>query len=139
MVSKNSEPTNSLYGKIESEALSHFSFLNLKQFNYIKNRNNSILDLILSNSSYITVSCEISTLVQIDYLYHPALLIKYPICEIIKPLDFNYTVYDYVNCDYNVIRASLANINWDLLFYGLNINEAITIFYYNVFNIIDSY
>lgn len=137
--SLHSEPTISLYGKIESEALSNFSFLNLKQFNYIKNRNNSILDLILSNSSYITVSCEISTLVPTDYLYHPALLIKFPICEIIKPLDFNYTVYDYINCGYNVIRASLANINWDILFNGLNINEAITISYYNVFNIIDSY
>lgn len=38
------EPTISLYGKIESDALANFSFLNLKQLNTIKNRKNSILD-----------------------------------------------------------------------------------------------
>lgn len=52
---------------------------------------------------------------------------------------FNYTVYDYVNYNYNVIRASLTNIKWNLVFNGLNINDVINIFYYNVVNIIDSY
>lgn len=39
-------------------------------FNTIKNRKNSILDLILSNSSDNDVSCEPSTLFSIDSLYH---------------------------------------------------------------------
>jgi len=38
------EPTISLYGKIESDGLANFSFLNLMQFNTIKNRKNYILD-----------------------------------------------------------------------------------------------
>lgn len=62
------------------------------------------------------MSCELLTLVPIDYFYHLALLIKGPTFEIIKPLYFNFTVYDYVNSDYNIIRSSLTNINWDLVF-----------------------
>lgn len=38
------------YGNIESDALPNFSYLNLKQFNTIKNNKDSILDLILSNA-----------------------------------------------------------------------------------------
>lgn len=43
------------FGKIESDALAKFFYHNLKQFNIIKNRKNSILDLILFNSDGIYV------------------------------------------------------------------------------------
>jgi len=73
------------------------------------------------------------TLVPIDYLYYPALLISIPIFENNEPLYYNDTVYDDVNCDYNIIRSSLANINWDLVVNGLHINDAVNVFYCNVF------
>jgi len=56
-----------------NNAIANFSYLNLKQFNPIKNHNNSILDLILSNALNVEVECERNALVPIDYLYHPAL------------------------------------------------------------------
>lgn len=126
------------FGKLEADALANFSYLNLKQFNTIKNHKNSILDLVLSNSADVCVAREQSTLVPIDYLYHPALLISTPIYENNEPLYYNESKYDYVNCDYNIIRSSLANVNWDLVFKDLHINEAVNIFYYNVFKTINS-
>lgn len=40
------------------------------------------------------------------------LLIKFSIFVNIKPLYLNNIVYDYVNCDYNIIRKSLSNIKF---------------------------
>lgn len=52
---------------------------------------------------------------------------------------YNDTVYDNVNCDYNIIRSLLAIINWEVVFKGLHINDAVNVFYYYVFIIIDTY
>jgi hypothetical protein len=52
---------------------------------------------------------------------------------------YNDTVYNYVNCDYNSKSSSLANINRNLVFNGLHINDAVNVFYCNVFKIIDRY
>jgi len=120
-------------------ALANFSYLNLKQFKSIKNRKNSILDLILSNALSVEVECELDALVPIDYLYHPALLINMEIKFNIPPLYFNESVYDYLNCDYNIIRSSLASVNWHCVFNNLQINDAINAFYSIIFEIIDSY
>jgi len=123
-----SDEVVSRFSKIEADALANYSYLNLKQFNTVKNHKNSILDLILSNSADVCVSREQSTLIPIDYLYHPALLISIPIFDNNEPLQYNDTVYDYVNCNYNIIRSSLAIINWDIVFKGLHINDAVTMF-----------
>jgi hypothetical protein len=71
-------------------------------------------------------------------LYHPALLIKFKINFNIKPLDFNETIYDYLNCDYNIIRSSLASTNWDRVFHNLQINDVVHVFYDIIFEIIDT-
>lgn len=83
-----SDEVVSHFGKIEADALANFSYLNLKQFNTVKNHKNSILDLVLSNSADVCVSREQSTLVPIDYSYHPALLISIPIFENNEPLHY---------------------------------------------------
>lgn len=70
------------YSNLETNILTNCSHLNLQQFNIIKNRNNSILDLILSNSTNILVLCETDTLLPIDLItYHLALLITFHITE----------------------------------------------------------
>jgi len=55
-------PHSLKYTNLETNVLANFSYLNLQQFNIIKNRKNSILDLILSNSTDVLVSCETDTL-----------------------------------------------------------------------------
>lgn len=66
-------PHLSQFNKLSGTTLANFSYLNLKQFNLVKN-NNSILDLILSNYNNIEVYKEQFSLLPIDYLYHPALV-----------------------------------------------------------------
>jgi len=85
------------------------------------------------------VDCEQYALVPIDFLYHPALLIKFKINYNIKPLHFNETTYDYLSCDYNIIRSSLASTNWDCVFNNLLINDAVHVFYDIIFEIIDTH
>jgi len=82
------------FGKIEADKLA-----NLKQFNTVKKPQKLNFRL---NSADVCVSHEQSTLVTIDYLYHLALLMSIPIFEYNEPLHYNNTVYDYVNCDYNI-------------------------------------
>jgi len=36
-------------------------------------------------------------------------------------MHYTDTIYDYVNCDYNIIKSSLAIINWDIVFKSLHI------------------
>lgn len=55
-------PFSLRFTNLKINVLANFSYLNLQQFNIIKNRKNSILDLILSNSTDILVSCETDTL-----------------------------------------------------------------------------
>jgi hypothetical protein len=50
-------------------------------------------------------------------------------------LHFNETVYDYLNCDYNIIRSSLASTNWDHVFHNLQINDAVHVFYDIIFEL----
>jgi len=70
-------PDSRNFSNLETIILANFSYLNLQQFNVTKNRRNSILDLILSNSPNILVSCEAETLLPIYYLYHPALVVSF--------------------------------------------------------------
>jgi len=70
------------YSNLETNVLANSSQLNLQQFNIIKNRNNSILNLILSNSTNILILCETDTLLPINLMmYHLALLITFYITE----------------------------------------------------------
>lgn len=67
---------------LETNVLTNCSHLNLQKFNIIKNRNNSILNLILSNSTNILVLCVTDMLLPIDLMtYHLALLITFHITE----------------------------------------------------------
>lgn len=54
-------------------------------------------------------------------------------------MHFNETRYDYLNCDYNIIRSFLASTNWDRVFHNLQINDAVHVFYDIIFEIIDTH
>jgi len=85
------------------------------------------------------VEYELYEFVPIDYLYHPALIIKFQINFNIQPLHFNESMYDYLNCDYNIIRSSIATINFDRVFHNLQIYDAVKMFYDIIYEIIDSH
>lgn len=70
-------------------------------------------------------------------MYHPALLVTYPIIVNCVPLLCNEFIYDFSQCNYNVIRSQLASIDWPVIFKDQCINSAVTNFYINIFKIID--
>lgn len=58
------------FNSLESEVLANFSYLNLKQFNLINNRQGSFLDLIFSNFVNLNVYLETCALLSLDYSFH---------------------------------------------------------------------
>jgi len=70
-------------------------------------------------------------------MYHRALTITFPTNVNLESLSYNEIVYDFFNCNYNVIRSSLAIIDWSQVFDKLCINNAVDTFYKIIFRIID--
>jgi len=48
-------------------------------------------------------------------------------------------MYDFISYDYNRIRSNLALLDWNGIFNGLDINDAVNTFYENVYKIINNY
>ncbi|XP_025419025.1 uncharacterized protein LOC112689501 [Sipha flava] len=71
-------PNVSQFNNLIANNLANFSYLNLNQFNLVKNRSDSILDLVLSNAHNLVVRNEPFSLLPIDYMYHPALTVTLP-------------------------------------------------------------
>jgi hypothetical protein len=130
-------PVSASVGSLESNVLARLSFQNLIQFNLIYNRSGSLLDLVLSNMFNINIANENSTLLPLDSIYHPALTIELPILSF-KYLDYSEQMYDFINCDYNRIRSNLALLDWNGIFNGLDINDAVNAFYENIYKIINT-
>jgi hypothetical protein len=121
----------------KSNILSCLSRSNLMQYNLIYNRVCSLLDLVFSNVHNINVSSTIYSLVPLDYNYHPALNISLPV-ESVEYIDYKEQIYDFRHCDYNYIRTLIATVDWNSTFNNLCINNAVDIFYSNIYKIIDS-
>lgn len=138
VVENNIVPNSFKYSNLETNVLANISFLNLQQFNTIINRKNGILDLILSNSTNILVLCETDPFLPIDYMYHPTLLVTFPIIVYVKPLQCNELINDFSLCSYNVIKSELASIDWPVVFNDLCINRAVNNFYTIIFKIVDN-
>lgn len=70
-------------------------------------------------------------------MYHPALLITFPINENFIPLQYNEFKYDFSVCNFNVIKSQIASIDWPIVFKNQCINNAVSRFYNIIFEIID--
>lgn len=69
-------------------------------------------------------------------MYHSVLLIKLPDL-VFTFLEYKEQIYDFINCDYYRIRSSIASIDWNVLLKCLNFNDAVNVFYENIFKTID--
>lgn len=94
------------------------------------------MDLVFSNVNNVNVFQVTCPRVPLDCIYHPTLLIKLSVL-FLEFLDYKEQIYDFKNCDYNIIRSNIASIDWNGLLKCLNINEAVSIFYKNIFKIIN--
>jgi hypothetical protein len=114
-------PTYLNLNQLSVDFLSKISFLNLSQFNTALNKNNTILNLVLSNIDNITVSKFTTPLVPCD-VHHPSLLIIIPL-NTYKPIDYNLFTYNFYSCNYSDIIKCSCSINWVEIFSNLNVNE----------------
>lgn len=117
--------TNNI-GKVFLEFLSSND---LYQYNAIENKQNRILDLVISNLIYpikVTRSCDVISKVD-DF--HPPLQIAIHL-NLPKPLTNKKTmIYKFKNADYHKIRKRLEEINWNIVLKSDTIDTAVDNFY----------
>ena len=103
------------------------NLLNLTQFNGVVNRNNNILDLVLSNTKFeTTVHHEQFPLVRED-LHHPALSIN-TFIEFPDPIPFPSATnvrYNFRKADYIKLYSDLLNADWSFLDAHNDVNVAL--------------
>lgn len=135
-INNNVIPNLSNVNNYNSNILNSLSYTNLIQHNLVYNRAGSMLDLVFSNINNVSVSSVVYPLVPLDRMYHPALLTKISVL-LSKPLNYKEQIYDFTHCDYFFIRSHIVSIDWNAIFKNLNINDAVSVFYENIFRIID--
>ncbi|KAF0748723.1 Reverse transcriptase domain-containing protein [Aphis craccivora] len=123
--------------QIDSYFVSMLSHYNFNQFNLLRNHNNVILDLALSNT-HITVSNDPDPLLPID-THHPALNTSLNCDHYDTLTTVNDLIYDFNYCDYvkivKFIGDSLSAINLK----SYKINEALDRLYYILYEAINNF
>jgi hypothetical protein len=113
-----------------SNILIDFMHLNkLKQFNFIHNNMDRILDLVMSTAASCNVSQNVSPLINIDP-FHPSLDVVITFASAPR-LSYNNvnTRPNFYKAKYDLIRADLSNCLWDDIFYGLtDVNDMLNAF-----------
>lgn len=108
------------------------------QHDLIYNRSGSLLDLVFPNAYNVDVKSEICPLLLLDSMYHPALKIELAI-SLVECLSHCEQFYDFINFNYDSIRSSIALLDWNVIFNGLDINDAVNVFYDYIFIIINNF
>lgn len=121
------------------QALSGFiDFTALNQFNTIPNSKGRHLDLILGSCECVVTSC-IEPLLPLDALYHPALNVTVRLNRP-RPLPPSArSVRSFRTADYEVINATINELDWYDLLDCTDINKAVTVFYDTINEIINKH
>lgn len=113
------------------------SFCDLNQFNYITNKNDRILDLVLSNMECISV-CRATQLTRLDE-HHPSFTIEVHDfrhqTEHVKPNN-NIKRPNFRKCNFDKIKVELQSKDWTSVLDTEDINTAVQNFYNELNNII---
>ena len=105
--------------------------LELLQFNQVYNYKENILDVVFSNLNIEVTEC-IDPLLKIDKP-HPPLDISIN-CNYNLSLRFSEFIYDFKNCNYDLINIELNNINWSNLFNNVNCADTLLDIFYKKLN-----
>jgi hypothetical protein len=113
-------------------------FMNIEQYNYIGNKNDSIFDLVLSDLNCDVERCDFPLVPEDGY--HPSLLVNIPTVVEETNLSVKHTAkYNYRKANFDHINSKLATIDWNDLLNGKNTNDAVSTFYDVLFSVIDTY
>ena len=128
--------SNSGIHNLLSDFLELYDF---KQFNYIKNINDKILDLVVCNSEIVSIK-ECSNPIRNVDPHHPPLEISISISPAHYSPHVKIQKNNYFKGDYDKITKALSEISWkdELLKYD-NVNDMISRFYQILYKIINLY
>jgi len=94
----------------------NLSFLNFKQINNVLNKNNVLLDYVITNSDTCHVSLNTLLIVNVD-LHHPPLIINHSSpCLHINNLEHYEILYNWNRANYKQIILELSTMNWQNIF-----------------------
>lgn len=124
-------------GRSANELINTLTCTNMRQFNYIKNQYNRILDLILSNIP--NIECNRTLGIVNEDPYHPSVSIKFDSNDINFMKLKRQNKFNFFKADYNSINNSLEAIDWHTLLDNLNVNDAVSAFYETLKRIIDAH
>lgn len=126
-----------------SETYEHFvdmlDLCSLHQFNQVRNSNNAILDLVLSNTEFdgTVVERTSDSIINKEDIHHPTLYINiktkisYLKCK-------NHRKLNYRRADYIKINDELSHTNWDFI-NEMSVNDSVDRFYAILFNSINKH
>ncbi|XP_052751505.1 uncharacterized protein LOC128200839 [Galleria mellonella] len=128
-------PTN--YGNSMGCTLVDFlSQYNLSQINYIKNCNNRILDLVLSNVQHCIIDSPLIPISIVDR-YHPPLEVQLDF-RFTKPLKKKQDIrFNFARADYDFVNAKLELIDWSCLRNSSDVDALVNTFYMHINTVIN--
>ena len=106
------------------------SFLNLTQYNHIKNDHEGLLDLVLANF-VCQVGSDSLPLVPADK-YHPVLNISVPLDNLVTnnfPANNANRKYNFKKANFPLLYSLLSDCNWELSGNFDDVNNFLTVFY----------
>ena len=122
-----------------SQLIDNLSILNCMQFNTVLNQKNKLLDLIFCNSTNISeVNHCSSSLVQED-VHHPTIEFLYSFDDFRGLKNNNNKYLNFKKANYTLINQEISSIDWINAFNHGSLNTNLSIFYDNIWKIINSY
>lgn len=124
------------FSNAKSLFFNNLSFLNFKQINNVLNKNNILLDYVITNSDTCHVFLNTLPIVNVN-LHHPPLIIKYSFpCLHINNLVHQEILYNWNKANYQNIILKLGAMNWQTNFKSHDLDYNINLFYSDIFSII---
>lgn len=120
-----------------AEFVDSINFLGLSQRNLVQNGRGAVLDLVLANDRNVTVFGAGYSLVSAD-VHHPPLNVRWSVvaCDRSYVSD-SYWRYNFRATSYAILNDRLSALNWEALFGGLDIDDALNLFYDTICSLID--
>lgn len=116
--------------------------LGLQQFNFVRNSNGRILDLVLSNANCCVEIAE-DVMVEQD-VHHPALYVKFDGYKSPSPLLCNRSrntplAYNFRRADFVSLYQYLSESTWETVLSQNDVNIAVGNFYNNIYSAFDRF
>lgn len=124
---------------IDKYIVNLLNYLNAYQYNILKNDKGRTLDLFITNSLTCTCEVPLKCLVPVDP-FHPIFLVNVSLNIDFRLMSRNSAPrHRFTEANYAIINEAISDINWHDILQNLPIDDAVEIFYENIYRIIKQY